>query len=520
MAKTYLSHAKYIIHQKFEIKGVVDKHDIIGAIFGQSEGIIGEDLDIRELQGSGKIGRIEIEQESRNGITLGTLTIPSGSDMVETSILAATIEVVDKVGPCDAKFETVKIEDTRITKRKDIINRAKGLLGKLIAEEIPDSQEIANEVKAEVRASEIIEYGPDKLPAGPGVKDSEEIIIVEGRADVINLLKYNIKNVVAMGGSRIPNTIIELAKKKDIIAFVDGDRGGELDLKRLLQIAEIDYITRAPAGKEVEELTKKEILAALSKKMPVVQTKAGAKLPVDELELGNNSYWENKDNDLGLDIDVVEKKQEPVQTRSQVQQTYHLSQGYQQREERNQGSAGRSNIYNHISSGTNRFDRRPEKQEFKPYNNRREEFQQRSATFQREDVKVEENKVEVKSHNTDISYPKPAQPHTIEPKALTYNSEPTVVSNVDYKKELGELKNSLKARYYDKDGKPIFEGLVRDMIAHMKEKKGAETVVFDGIISKRLAELAKSRNIKTLVGVKKGKMSHIKGIELIEYEPR
>ncbi len=298
MAKTYLSHSKYIIHQKFEIKGVVDKHDIIGAIFGQSEGIIGEDLDLRELQSSGKIGRIECELTSKNGVTNGMLTIPSGSDMVETSILAATIEIVDKVGPCDAKFETVKIEDTRVKKRQHIVSRAKELLSRLITDEIPDSQEIANEVRSEVRTSELKEYGFDKLASGPAIEDSEEVILVEGRADVINLLKYNIRNVIAIGGSKIGQTIIDLSKRKTIIAFMDGDRGGELDLKKLLQIAQIDYVTRAPLGKEVEELTKKEILAALSKKIPVVQTKSGPKL-ADDIEIDDN-YWKNEDNSLDV----------------------------------------------------------------------------------------------------------------------------------------------------------------------------------------------------------------------------
>ena len=313
MAKTYLNQAKYIIRQSFEIKGVVDKHDIIGAIFGQSEGLIGEDLDIRELQSAGKIGRIELELASERGVTKGTLTIPSGADMVETAILASTIEVVDKVGPGDAFFKTEGIEDTRGAKRKQIVNRAKELLANILNEEIPDSTEITNEVRFDIQTAKVIAFGPDKLAAGPTVEESEEIILVEGRADVLNLLKYNIKNAIAMGGSKIPQSIVDLTKRKTTVAFLDGDRGGVLDLKKLLQIAEIDFIARAPMGLEVEELTKKQILAALSKRIPVAQTNKQS----GEIDLGEK-YWESNDDDLfnTLDIEVHEKNTDSGISRS------------------------------------------------------------------------------------------------------------------------------------------------------------------------------------------------------------
>ena len=44
----------------FEIEGVVEKPDVIGAVFGQTEGLFGPELELRELQKSGRIGRIEI----------------------------------------------------------------------------------------------------------------------------------------------------------------------------------------------------------------------------------------------------------------------------------------------------------------------------------------------------------------------------------------------------------------------------------------------------------------------------
>ena len=98
---------------------------------------------------------------------------------------------------------------------------------------------------------------------------SDAIIVVEGRADVINLLKYGIKNAVAVEGTKVSATIIDLCGKKTATAFLDGDRGGELILRELLQVADIDYVAYSPRGKSVEDMTRKEIIKALRNKVPV-----------------------------------------------------------------------------------------------------------------------------------------------------------------------------------------------------------------------------------------------------------
>ncbi|MCX6798543.1 MAG: DNA primase, partial [Candidatus Diapherotrites archaeon] len=87
MAKTYLSTVKYLIKTNFEIDGIVDKHDIIGAIFGQSEGLVGEEMDLKELQQNGKIGRIDVDTKVHGGKTTGILTVPSSMDKVKTTLL-------------------------------------------------------------------------------------------------------------------------------------------------------------------------------------------------------------------------------------------------------------------------------------------------------------------------------------------------------------------------------------------------------------------------------------------------
>ena len=265
--------AKYIVHATIDIEGVVDKPDVIGAIFGQTEGLLGSDLELRELQKSGRIGRIEVNTDTRSGKTSGSIDIPSSMDKSETAIIAAALEIIQRIGPCNAKIQTKGIEDVRVSKRNFVVERAKELLRNLINNSMPDSQELADEVAYSVRVMEIQEYGKNRLPAGPAIEESDEIIIVEGRADVLNLLKYGFKNAIALNGTSVPETIIELCKKKVVTVFVDGDRGGNLIVKELSALADVDYVTRAPDGKEVEEITQKEIHKALRGRVSGEQAK-------------------------------------------------------------------------------------------------------------------------------------------------------------------------------------------------------------------------------------------------------
>jgi DNA primase len=262
---------KYVIYADITADGIVERPDVVGAIFGQTEGLLGSDLDLRDLQKTGRLGRIDVQITSSGGKSSGTISIPSSFDKVETAILAAALETIDRVGPCIAHIAVNKIEDVRASKRKYVIERAKRILVEMFDENILETEEITEEIKQSVRIEEITHIGHDKLPAGPNVLDSDAILVVEGRADVLNLLKYGIKNAVAVGGTNVPPTINDLCAKKVVTAFTDGDRGGELIVKELLQVADIDYVARAPEGKCVEDLTQKEIVRALRQKIPVEQ---------------------------------------------------------------------------------------------------------------------------------------------------------------------------------------------------------------------------------------------------------
>jgi DNA primase len=251
---------------------VVEKPDVIGAVFGQTEGLFGPELDLRELQKSGRIGRIEIELHSKNDRTTGTITIPTSMDRVSTALIAASIESINRVGPCAAKVTLERIEDVREARRKAIIDRAKEILHKWTIEAMPSVDEVFREVAETLKVAKVEKYGPEELSAGPEVDSSKEIIIVEGRADVINLMRCGLLNVIAMEGAKVPETIKRLCKEKEATAFLDGDRGGDLILKELLQVTNVKYVARAPRGMEVEELNCKEIFESL-----------GAKVPVEEL---------------------------------------------------------------------------------------------------------------------------------------------------------------------------------------------------------------------------------------------
>ena len=258
---------KYVIEAKFKIKGVVAQSDIVGAVFGQTEGLL-LDLDLRDLQKSGRIGRIEVENESKDGISEGIIKIPSSLTRKETALLAATVETVSRVGPCEAEIELIDIRDVRESKRKQIIERAAELLKKWDQNSL-ESSEIEEKIDAGIKLGEIISWGPESLPAGPNVDSSKEIIIVEGRADVLNLLRIGVKNTIATQGTQVPKSLIKLIKtKSSVIAFLDGDRGGSIILNELMQLAKIDFIARAPEGSEVEELTRKQMIKALQNKKP------------------------------------------------------------------------------------------------------------------------------------------------------------------------------------------------------------------------------------------------------------
>lgn len=402
---------KYLIRAHIKADGIIEKSDVVGAIFGQTEGLLGDELDLRELQRSARVGRIEVELESKNGKSEGYITLPTSLDKVETVILAAAFESIDRVGPCKANIKADQVEDVRVVRRKRVIERAKELLNKVMEEGKTEGASIADNVRQAVQVEEIINYGPDHCPAGPNIEKSDAIIIVEGRRDVLNLLRYGIKNIIGVGGTNIPKSVINLTKERITTAFVDGDRGGELILKELLQTAEVDFVARAPQTREVEEIPQKLIMKALKNKIPAEQ------------------YAEM------YDIKIEKKDDQELS-------------------------------------------KKPQKSSKK------------RKTDEKTDEKIEEKtdeKIQIKSKEKDAK----------KEKIISEKQK-------SYKKTLNEISGSLRAVLFDKSGKKLNKIPVRQLTDSLKKSNNISTVVFDGIITQRLLDIANSKNVDEIIGIKLG----------------
>ena len=254
---------KYMVRLRFDVDGVVERADVIGAIFGQTEGLFGPEMNLNELQKSWKVGRIEINLESKNDRTRGEVIIPMSTDIGTAALISAAVESVDKVGPCSARFTLSGIEDVRASKRKQIVDRAKLIVREWSSKTASEGDNVLKDVSESTKRARVVNFGLENLPAGPGVYTSDLVYLVEGRADVVLFLRAGIENVVALEGTSVPDSIKELSKKKRLIAVLDGDRGGDLIEKELAQVVRVEKVIRAPTGKEVEELTPIDVINML-----------------------------------------------------------------------------------------------------------------------------------------------------------------------------------------------------------------------------------------------------------------
>ena len=249
---------KYHVKLSFEVDGLVERADIIGAIFGQTEGLLGPEMNLNELQRVSKVGRIEVTTNSTSNTTVGDALIPMSTDIDTCALIAAAIESIDKVGPFDCKFKLQAIDDVRASKKEDIVKRAKEIKQQWSTKTMSEGDTMLKSVY-ETTSNKLTTYGKEKLPCGAGIFDSPWIILVEGRADVINLLRAGYDNAIGIEGAKIDESIKELCDTKKVVAFLDGDRAGGFILKELKSLVHIDVIHRAYEGVEVEELTPQQI---------------------------------------------------------------------------------------------------------------------------------------------------------------------------------------------------------------------------------------------------------------------
>ena len=398
---------KYLAKLSFEIDGAVDKADIIGAIFGQTEGLFGPEMNLNELQKNWKVGRIEIIIESQNGKAGGSVTIPMSTDISTVSLIAAAVEQIDKVGPCGSKFKLLSIDDVRAVKRNAIVERAKEISRNWASKSSSEGEDMLKDIsESTIQKGKILAFGKDECPAGPAINTSNEIIVVEGRADVLNLMRVGIENTIAVEGTNVPQTIVELAKTKSLSAFLDGDRGGDLILRELSSVVKLTKVSRATRGKEVEELTPVELLECLNKSEGSDNTRDG------------NGYQRREG-------------------------------GYQRREggyQRREGGYQRRDNY--------------QKRENDSWNRDEAPLEQKNYS------EVEEIPVELVTKAKDI---------------------------------LGELEGSLEAHLYDSSLNEVLKVPVNELVKNLEDNSSSEHLIFDGIVTERLIELADSSGIKSII---------------------
>ena len=487
--------------------GIVDKPDVVGAIFGQTEGLLGDELDLRDLQKSGRIGRIEVDVQSKSGKSEGIVLVSSSLDQVETAILASALETIDRVGPCKAGMRVLGIEDVRVSKREQVVERAKELLNDLIKQSKGKSSDLTESIRQSIQVEEITTYGKDHCPAGPAVKDSEAIIIVEGRSDVLNLLRAGVKNAIAVEGTNIPETVQELSRERVATAFVDGDRGGELILRELFQVAEVDFVSRAPRAHEVEELSPKQLTKCLRNKVPYDQYMEMNKLnaPDDDDEPRQRHVREDdrrRDNNRDEDRHNRDFKERELREKRKDRFNTDAADRFKKKEESQPVHEG-----NEIVETTIVVEKEPEVVE-EPVVEEPEVIEEKPKRTRKTKV-VEEEPV--------VEEPVIEEPEVVEEKPKTIRSKKRDAARQTktlspeqqtYRDMLLDMASTHNAKILNSNNEIIREIAVKSLVDSLKSDSSSVcTIVFDGVISQRILDVSSANGIQTIVGTRKGNIT-------------
>ncbi len=557
---------KYMVKAKINADGIVDKPDVVGAIFGQTEGLLGDDLDLRDLQKSGRIGRIEVDVVSKAGKSEGVIHMSSSLDQVETVILAAALETIDRVGPCKASIKVLGIEDVRIVKREKIVERAKELLSSLVEQAKGTSADLAQNIRQSVQVEEITTYGKDRCPAGPNVKNSESIIIVEGRSDVLNLLKAGIKTAIAVEGTNVPKTVQDLSRERVTTAFVDGDRGGELILRELFQTSEIDYVARAPRAHEVEELSAKQLVKCLRNKVPGDQYMEMNGLSFEEKDLSAES---KEDLEEEQDEEPSEEEYRPRNHRGRYDDREddrgsrrRDGNGRRPRRESDEddeeyGRYGKRRGRKFDTDSADRYRKKPRENQFEDeepvedqtvdtipakkklaeeapeYEPAGEEPAAEAEPVREEPVPEEERAPKeteryeepvAEEPETEVPAEEPAPAESEEEEEEKPRRTRTLRGKRDAKADktltpeqeklrdiLSDITGTKNSVLMSEDGAVIDKVEVKNLANYLKESENGDirTIVFDGVISQNILDISSGKGIRTLVCKRKGKISKL-----------
>lgn len=550
--------------------GIVDKPDVVGAIFGQTEGLLGDELDLRDLQKSGRIGRIEVDVQSKSGKSEGIVLVSSSLDQVETAILASALETIDRVGPCKAGMRVLGIEDVRVSKREQVVERAKELLNDLIKQSKGKSSDLTESIRQSIQVEEITTYGKDHCPAGPAVKDSEAIIIVEGRSDVLNLLRAGVKNAIAVEGTNIPETVQELSRERVATAFVDGDRGGELILRELFQVAEVDFVARAPRAHEVEELSPKQLTKCLRNKVPYDQYMEMNKLNApddddeprqrhvreddrrrdnnrDERRRDNGRDDRRRDNNRDEDRHNRDFKERELREKRKDRFNTDAADRFKKKEESQPVHEGNEIVETTIvvekepevveepvveepevieekpkrTRKTKLVEEEPEVEEpvveEKPKRTRKTKKSEEGSAEDVEEKPKRTRKTKVVEEEPVVEEPVIEEPEVVEEKPKTIRSKKRDAARQTktlspeqqtYRDMLLDMASTHNAKILNSNNEIIREIAVKSLVDSLKSDSSSVcTIVFDGVISQRILDVSSANGIQTIVGTRKGNIT-------------
>ncbi|MHB1261291.1 MAG: toprim domain-containing protein, partial [Thermoplasmatota archaeon] len=339
---------------------------------------------------------------------------------------------------------------------------------------------------------------------------------------VMNLLKCGIKNAVAVEGTNVPDEIKELTKEKTTIVFVDGDRGGELIAKEILQTCEVDFVARAPPTREVEELPHKLVMKCLKNKLTADQFVSQLGINISRPESAGKKQ---APRDGSADFSFEPSGGDEPRTESRPERPQREERRDDRRDDRRDGGrsddrrggrdgdrgrgreGGRGGDRGERSEGRS-DDRRGGRDGDRgrgreggrggDRGERSEGGRGRGGERRDERPRRDEAPVEAREGEAPAEAAAPAPRREGDPRAA-------------YREQLAGLSGTLKAVLLDDTGNAVQSDLaVRELADTLKgAKDSVHAVVFDGVITQRLLDIAAERKIATVVGVKMGNVTKV-----------
>jgi DNA primase len=274
-------------------------------------------------------------------------------------------------------------------------------------------------------------------------------VVVEGRADVLNLLKNDVASVIAVGGAtEVPKSIINLCREKEVTVFLDGDRGGDMILRNLTSACDVDFVARAPDGKEVEDLARKEIIKAMRSRIPLDQYHSNSKA---RQYSSQRDYRDQRDS----------------------------------REQRQQAQQQAQHGINNRGPGTGSY--RPSAEPEQPS----------TSAEQPRGIGSDDDAIQA------------IEPEPIREEPSQATQRPAVESAVlsELSNGLDALSGTLRSRLYDNSGTVVKEVPIRDLLSSVQGSSNVYGIVLDGVITQRLVDLALQKGIRAIYGLRSNPMS-------------